>query len=140
VLVVLGALSGVLVKVHRSRALADPLPWIVISLLAIPLSWISYDVILLAALGSLLLSDDKRARIVGMAGWALWIAPTLAYSFVVVESGAVSLAVRMFLLVAWWMSLLTWKSRGLSSTWVDGVSGPEREETPGALAAEPIQR
>ncbi|HSJ71695.1 MAG TPA: glycosyltransferase 87 family protein [Acidimicrobiia bacterium] len=140
VLVVLGALSGVLVKVHRSRALADPLPWIVTSLLAIPLSWISYDVILLPALGSLLLSDDKRARILGMAGWALWIAPTLAYAFVIVESGVVSLAVRMFLLVAWWMSLLTWKSRGLSSTWVDGVSGPpERVETPGALATGSIQ-
>jgi hypothetical protein len=119
---VLVALFGVMilmVAVQRSRALSDPLPWLIIALLAIPLSWISYDVVLLPALAALLIANTPRGRLIGMAGWALWVAPTLAYSFAIIESGVSSLAVRVLLLAAWWLSLMKWHDDGLHSTWSD---------------------
>jgi hypothetical protein len=89
------------------------------------LSWVSYDFILLPAMGSLLMSGNTRHRLIGLTGWALWIAPVLAYPFAGVELGVSSLVVRLLLLGCWWLGWISWREAGTDSTWVASSAGTE---------------
>ena len=115
---VLGFFLTAAVMTRKEKGHQCPLPWIISGLLLVPLSWLSYDVILMPALACLLLAKDLRPRLLGMTGWSLWVTPTLLYAFVFVDLGTLSVVVRVLLLVVWWLGWLTWTDKGLGSTWV----------------------
>lgn len=125
-LVVVG-LTVVLTLAYRHRRetiLNDPLPWLVVALMTIPLSWISYDFVLIPAMGAMLQSPSVRVQMAGVFGWALWIIPAVLYQITWFELGAFSLAARMLLLGAWWLGWLTWTDEGAKSTWMSTMSTP----------------
>ncbi len=60
---VLGFFLTAAVLTRKEKVINDPLPWIISGLLLVPLSWLSYDMILMPALACLLLAKDLRPRL-----------------------------------------------------------------------------
>ena len=99
---VVSVLFGVLVaqgKLSERRVGIVPFSWLAAGLLVIPLSWISYDLVLAPVFTLAILSEDRRGRLLGMVGIALWLTPTLIWPHRVLLMAPVSVLVRMLVLV-----------------------------------------
>lgn len=70
--------------------------WLALALLVLPLSWGSYDLILLPAVASML-AGTKAIRITGLVILALWLAPILL-PWLVSQSGSFSFVARALVL------------------------------------------
>ncbi len=125
--VVLILFLALAVKLRKEQALADPLPWVTAALLLIPLSWASYDLVIMPAAAALLLARAVRPRLTGMTVWAFWIVPAFLLSSVYLQLGAFSAAGRLVILGVWWVGWLTWVDRGFNSIWdIPSSVGQER--------------
>jgi hypothetical protein len=96
----------------RQRALADPMPWLLVALLAIPVSWVSYDLVLVAGLFGAFWHSERTPRLTAISTWGIWIGMSLAFFtsniFVPgqsIDMGLPTVLVRLFLFGAW---CLTW--------------------------------
>jgi hypothetical protein len=87
---------------HRTypRSLASPWPWLIGGLLIVPLSWASYDVILLPLAIALAISADARLHLAGLGALLAWILlPGLHLIYgVEMHTGWLELAVRVVLM------------------------------------------
>jgi hypothetical protein len=77
--------------------------WVLIGLLVIPLSWISYDIVLYPLIGAWAISHSARHRGVGTVVLALWVMVGLIHVFVDVDLGWAALVLRILILLveAW---------------------------------------
>jgi hypothetical protein len=73
--------------------------WVLLGLLIIPLSWISYDVVLYPLVGALAVSEIGVHRKVGLGVGAAWLGVSLLFLFASVDLGAVALVIRLLLLI-----------------------------------------
>lgn len=98
---------GVWMAVREPRDLVLPFSWLILGLLVMPISWGSYDLILLPPLFALVVSMHRPLKAVAVTVVALWIAPVLAQPFTFVPSGPFVLTSRVLILatlaipVAW---------------------------------------
>lgn len=76
-----------------------PFSWLAAGLLVIPLSWISYDLVLVPALLLMVMSSERRHRLLGLLGIGLWLVPTVVWTHGVLLEAPVSLWVRVLVLV-----------------------------------------
>ncbi len=112
--------------VYRRRFQTQPFFWLILSLLVLPLSWVSYDIVLYPVVLQMLHSSDDRLRLLGWLSVGLWLIPVAAYPFAVVSIGAFGLAVRLLLLGA-----LLWKADEFS----DGATSKPLHSTSPSLAS-----
>jgi len=111
--------TGVLVlavRKRREQALADPTPWLVVALMVLPLSWISYDVVLVVALAGGLWSTVRTARLSTLLIWGIWIGMTAALLMgsqlgpdSLVDMGPATAVARIAVLIAWWSGAIGWR-------------------------------
>lgn len=115
VLVVVGLLSTKL----RDRSADDPLPWVTVGLLAIPLSWVHYDLVLIPAVLALLVGRPVRQRVLTSAVLLLWLVPSVMLFFESVYPGPWFFVARLLLLIMWVVALVEWEE-GLGPKWAAG--------------------
>jgi hypothetical protein len=96
----------------RQRALADPLPWLLVALLTLPVSWVSYDLVLVAGLFGAFWHSERAQRLTAISSWGIWIGMSLAFfssnMFLPgqsIDMGLPTVLMRLFLFGAW---CLTW--------------------------------
>jgi alpha-1,2-mannosyltransferase len=111
---------GVVVSVyavhrHRDRTMADPTIWLALALLVLPLSWVSYDLALIAALIQGVVTREPTRRLVNLGIWGLWIGMSLALllgrqleSDHVIDMGPLTLLVRLLIVAAWFVGTIEW--------------------------------
>lgn len=85
---------------HNSHVHGELYFWLPIGLLLSPISWISYDVVLIPAVLSLVLSESRDRHLLGIACMGMWWAPTILYPFALLQSGYFAMAVRLALIGA----------------------------------------
>ena len=116
----------------RERSSLDPLPWLVIGLLVIPISWSHYDVILLPVAVTLLVS--RHRAVLGYALPAVWLVISVALFFNDLATGPWFLAARVLLLLAWARTLLQATNDPQGFAW---RTIKPSASTPGTSSAEP---
>jgi hypothetical protein len=104
------------VRRSRDRTMADPTIWLVLALLALPLSWVSYDLVLIGALIQGVISQEVDRRLVNLGIWGLWIGMSLALwlgrqleADQVIDMGPLTLLVRVLILAAWFVGTIAWR-------------------------------
>ena len=96
VVIVLGFV-GVL-WIHKPSALRVPLVWLLIGLMALPLSWVSYDVLVFPTVLILFHAGSRELRLAGAGLLALWIASSASWLFGAFVLVPLALTVRLALL------------------------------------------
>jgi hypothetical protein len=112
---------GAVVAIHafrrrRDKTMADPTIWLVLALLVLPLSWVSYDLVLIAALIMGVTAQEPNRRLVNIGIWGLWIGMSLALllgrqleSDQVIDMGPLTLLVRLLIVAAWFLGTIEWR-------------------------------
>jgi len=99
---------------QRNRLLRDPVIWLALSLLLLPVSWVSYDIVLVSGLVMGLWSQLREHRTVNVGIWGLWIGMSLAYLFLDLEPdqaldmGVPTFMVRVLVILAWATGAIGW--------------------------------
>jgi hypothetical protein len=99
---VVALLLAVLIRQSRlagRRIGVIPFSWLAAGLLVLPLSWISYDLVLAPAVILMVMSPERRYRLLGLVGIGLWVTPTIIWTHGTLLEAPVSLWVRVLVLV-----------------------------------------
>lgn len=78
---------------------SSPFAWLALALLVLPLSWASYDLVLLPAIASTLVSEFRSDRVTGLVVLLLWLGPVLLPPLMD-QSGSFSFVVRALIVCA----------------------------------------
>lgn len=104
-----GTLYLTLLYRRRGRlVLRDPMPWLLVALVVLPISWISYDLVILGAVIVMLVANRSTPRYLGFAVAGTWVTLVVGSVLGIVDFGYWGLAVRAVLLGAAWFGLVTW--------------------------------
>ncbi len=103
-------------RLRRARVLRDPTPWLVLGVLCLPVSWISYDIVLVSAVVAAFALTITKSRYSAVVVLSVWIGVTIAYLVgsapgTVVDTGMAAFATRVVILMGWFMAGITWETR-----------------------------
>ena len=99
------------------RVLRDPTPWLVLGLLCMPVSWVSYDIVLVPAVLTAFAHQSGKSRYSAVLVLSVWIGVSIAFIAgsapgTVIDSGLPAFATRLAILVGWFVAgiSLQWRS------------------------------
>lgn len=96
--IALGSLLAGTLLMSR-RKVSTPFGWLALALLFIPLSWVSYDVVLIPAALLLVTSSSRTGKTFGIFLMALWLAPIVT-PWAATWSGSLSMIARLVVVIA----------------------------------------
>ena len=113
------------------RVLRDPTPWLVLGLLCMPVSWVSYDIVLVPAVLAASAHQSGKSRYSAVLVLSVWIGVSIAFMAgsapgTVIDSGLPAFATRLAILVGWFVAgiSLEWRSELRASADAYGA-GPD---------------
>ena len=100
---------------QSERLLKDPVIWVALALLLLPLSWVSYDIVLIVGLVGGMWSPVREHRTINLSIWGVWIGMSIAMLLSgglapdqAVDMGVPTFAVRVILIFAWAVAAIGW--------------------------------
>ena len=110
------AVVALAIRFRRERLYADPTLWLTLGLVVLPISWISYDIVLLPALVNSLSPSRSSRRAVSLAVWAIWIGISAAFAYQLLDdrlvaTGDLTLVARLLVILGWGIGATAWDWR-----------------------------